>query len=49
MNEASQKGSLSAEEKQRLVSFFEILIQIDRREQVTKYSKIKKRELDYET
>lgn len=36
MNEVSQKGSLSAEEKQRLTRFFELLIQIDRREKITK-------------
>jgi len=33
-----KKESLPEEEKQRLISFIEILIQIDRREKVTKTS-----------
>ena len=44
MNEASQKRNLSAEEKQRLISFFEVLIQIDRKERITPTAKAKKRE-----
>lgn len=32
---AAIKESLTPEEKQRLVSFFQVLIQIDRRERIT--------------
>lgn len=44
MDEATRKRSISEEEKQRLISFFEILIQIDRRERITPTAKAKKRE-----
>lgn len=38
MNE-QEKRSLTEEEKQRLVSFFEVLIQIDRKKQITETAK----------
>jgi hypothetical protein len=41
MNEASQKRSLSEEEKLRLLSFFEILIKIDQRARITPTAKAK--------
>ncbi len=44
MNDAQQKRNLSVEAKQRLVSFFEVLIRIDRRERITPTAKAKKRE-----
>ena len=35
MDEAQKKESLSENERQKLLSFFEVLIQIDRRKRIT--------------